>query len=125
MEFGAKPSSEQLIALAQKIKTFTEGTDPDSSDISEIRRHMGMANRVVFMGFAFLELNMKLIAPDHIDDRKKPKIKCFATTYERSDSDKEDINEKIKELYSDEINVEMANLSCSKFFKEFGRSLAF
>ena len=125
MEFGAEPRPEQLLGLAQKIKTFAEGTDPESSEISEIRRHMGMANRVVFMGFAFHKLSMQLIEPEHIDNPQKSTIECFATTYRISDSDKEVINEQIKKLYRDEINVNMANLSCGEFFIEFWRSLAF
>ncbi|MDQ1353012.1 MAG: hypothetical protein QG657_3318, partial [Acidobacteriota bacterium] len=53
MEFGKEPNPVQLSELSKNIKTFTEGTNPQSSEISEIRRHMSIANRVVFLGFAF------------------------------------------------------------------------
>lgn len=128
MEFGAEPEAIQLLKLAQKIKTFTEGTDPASSEILEIKRHMGSANRLVFMGFAFHKLNMQLISPDNPKNRGKSKsnmLKCFATTYEISDSDKEVIEEQIGALYSGRIKVRMANLLCGAFFTEFWRSLAF
>jgi hypothetical protein len=37
VEFGADPDPRQLLQFAQKIKTFAEGTDPDSSEIVSIR----------------------------------------------------------------------------------------
>lgn len=125
MEFGAEPNSQQLLELSQKIKTFTEGTDPGSSEILEIRKHMRIANRVVFLGFAFHKLNMLLIIPEQVDGTSKSKIKCFATTHGISHSDKEVIEEQLKELYRGEITVNMANLTCGDFFTEYWRSLSF
>ena len=125
MEFGAEPRPVQLLELSQKIKTFTEGTDPGSSEILEIRKHMNIANRVVFLGFAFHKLNMLLIAPQQVDGTSNSTIKCFATTNGISNSDKEVIEEQIKELYSGPIEVQMANLTCADFFTEYWRSLSF
>jgi hypothetical protein len=125
VRFGIVPSSEQLLGLSQKIKTFTEGTDPDSSEILEIRNHMGMANRVVFLGFAFHKLNMQLITPVTNDDKVKSDVKCFATTFKVSDNDKEIVERQIKDLYHGNVRVSMANKKCSDFFNEFWRSLSF
>jgi len=125
MEFGAEPSPAQLLELSQKIKTFTEGTDPEASEILEIRQHMRMANRVVFLGFAFHKLNMPLIAPDQVDGTSNSGIKCFATILGISGSDAEVIDEQIKKLYPTGIEVNMANLTCADFFSEYWRSLSF
>lgn len=125
MEFGAEPGSQKLLELSQKIKTFTEGTVPEASEILEIRKHMGIADRVVFLGFAFHKLNMQLIAPSHVDDANDSEVKCFATTYGISDNDKVVVDERIKALYRGEIKVSMTNLSCGEFFKEYWRSLLF
>ena len=130
LEFGAEPNAKQLLELSQKIKTFTEGTDPDSSEILEIRRHMLSAWRWVFLGFAFHKLNMELISPyEFFKDREPYSIKnCFGTTYGISDSDREVIEEQISKLcgrHGRSIKVRMANLPCNEFFKEFWRSLAF
>lgn len=125
MEFGAEPRSTQLLELSKKIKTFTEGTDPGSSEILEIRKHMRIADRVVFLGFAFHKLNMQLITPEQVDGTINSDIRCFATTLEISSSDKEVIEAQIKELYSGGIIVNMANLTCADFFKEYWRSLSF
>lgn len=123
--FGVDPNAEKLLELSQKIKTFTEGTDPESSEILEIRKHMGMANRVVFLGFAFHKLNMQLITPVINDDKVKSDVKCFATTFQVSDNDKEIVEEQIKDLYCGNVRVSMANKKCSDFFNEFWRNLSF
>lgn len=125
MKFGAEPTPNQLLELSKKIKTFAEGTDPGSSEILEIRKHMSVADRVTFMGFAFHKLNMQLIAPAHVDGSRKSWGKCFATAFGISDSDQEVIDGQIKELYRNKISVRMANLPCSDFFTEFWRSLSF
>jgi hypothetical protein len=124
MEFGVEPNANQLLELSKKIKTFTEGTDPKASKISEIRKHMGIANRVVFLGFAFHKLNMQLITPEFPLSPIK-EAKCFATTSGISDSDKEVIDEQINELYRGRIKVNMANMYCGDFFAEYWRSLSF
>lgn len=123
--FGVDPNAEKLLELSQKIKTFTESTDPESSEILKIREHMFKANKVVFLGFAFHKLNMQLITPVTSDDKVKSHVKCFATTYKISNNDKEIIEEQIKELYRSEIRVSLANLRCCEFFTEFWRSLSF
>lgn len=125
MEFGAEPRPERLLELSKKIKTFAEGTDPESSEILQIRKHMGIANRVVFLGFAFHKLNMQLIAPARVDDKDNLGVQCFATTYEISDSNKEVIHEEIRKLYRLESAISMANLSCGEFFTQYWRSLSF
>ena len=126
MGFGAEPRPNELLDLSRKIKTFTEGTDPTISKISEIRKHMSIANRLVFLGFAFHKLNMQLITPEPpMDDVTKARFKCFATTYDISDSDKEVINIQIRALYHAQVRVRMANLTCGDFFKENWRSLSF
>ena len=125
MEFGAQPRPAQLLELSQKIKTFTEGTDPGSSEILEIRKHMKIANRVVFLGFAFHKLNMLLIAPEQIEGTSNSEINCFATTLGISPNDKFIIEKQIRELYLGEITVNMANLTCAELFTEYWRSLSF
>lgn len=126
MHYGEVPNSQQLLELYKKIKTYTEGTDPASSEIKEIKERMHLANRLVFLGFAFHKLNMKLISPRWFSEETGfSTIECFATTYEISDSDKEVIGQQIRELYKQTVNVKMVNLACKEFFKEFWRSLNF
>lgn len=123
MEFGNEPNPVQLLELSKKIKTFTEGTDPQSSKISEIRRHMGLADRVVFLGFAFHPMNMQIITPENVDNTKL--LKAFATTLGISDSDKGIISAQIKKSLSSITSVNMINKTCFEFFGEYWRSLSF
>ncbi len=125
MEFGAELHSKQLLELSHKIKTFSEGTDPRSSEILQIRQHMGVADRVVFLGFAFHKLNMPLITPERVDGSGESSIRCFATTHGISSSDEEVVREQITDLYRRAIKVQMASLTCADFFVEYWRSLSF
>ena len=81
---------------------------------------MGEAERLVFLGFAFHDLNMELIKPG-----KRINATCYATTYDFSDSNKDAINKQIDSLCSSIVNTEMANLKCKPFFDEFEKNLAF
>lgn len=125
MEFGAAPSATKLLQLVQKIKTFTEGTDPKSSEISAIKQKMSLAHRLIFLGFAFHKLNMQLLEPENHKNIDTTQWKFYATTYGISESDKEVISEQISVLYKVKMNTKMANLTCKDFFTEFWRSLAF
>ena len=123
--FGQLPNANQLLALVQQIKTFTEGTDPDSSDIVEIRENMAKASHIAFIGFAFHKLNMSLIAPTA--GIKGPNIvRCFASAYEVSHSNIDEISQKLSLFYSaPEVGVKIKNLRCNEFVNEFWNSLTF
>lgn len=122
VKFGAEVNCSQLLCLSQQIKTFTEGTDPGSSEITAIRSHMIEANRIAFLGFAFHQLNMQLIAPAKTAQGWR---RCFATAFNISESDQTMIKNQIKNIYNTHINMEMVNSKCVGFFNEFWRSLAF
>jgi hypothetical protein len=61
--FGEEPDPDRMIELARGIKTFTEGTDENSSSICAIRHHTVTASRTVFLGFAFHRMNINLLYP--------------------------------------------------------------
>jgi hypothetical protein len=124
IEFGLEPNAEQLISLSQRIKTFTEGTDPDSSEIVEIRNHFLNASKVIFMGFAFHKLNMRLITPSDIQPRPAG-FQCFGSAFGISASDRETIRLQINELYAVDVDTNLAEVSCFGLFTEYWRSLAF
>ncbi|MDQ1350217.1 MAG: hypothetical protein QG657_518 [Acidobacteriota bacterium] len=84
---------------------------------------MSIANRVVFLGFAFHPMNMQIITPEHVDDAKL--VKIFATTYGISDSDEGVIKGQIKESLPNTSSVNMKKISCFEFFGEYWRSLSF
>jgi hypothetical protein len=123
--FGEYLRPENLLLQSSKINTFVEGTDPGSSKILEIRKHMGRANKLVFLGFAFHPLNMQLITPKKRKGVLKG-IKCFATTFNISDSNKKVIKDQICDMYPGPNQiVEMSDLKCYAFFSEYWRNLSF
>ncbi len=124
MEFGSKPSPEALLILANEIKTFSEEIGLTSNDYFEIQKRMSEVDRLVFMGFAFHDLNMELIAPDSHKD-KNYSLKCYATTFGLSESDKKVIRDQINGLYNCKVDTRMSDLVCGAFFTEYWRSLAF
>jgi hypothetical protein len=124
-EYGAEINPKDLLFIAEGIKTFTEGTNPESSDIIAIREKIENASRLVFMGFAFHKLNMGLLKPTSISRTDLSNIKCYATTVGISESDKEVISEQISGLYDTVISPKMANVTCYNLFGEFWRSLSF
>jgi len=125
MEFGAEPNSEQLLQLAHDIKTFTEGTDPESSEILAIRSHIASAKRLVFIGFAFHKLNMNLISAQDLAEADASTIKVYSTTLGISESDKDVVSDMINDLYGDRLSIRMANVTCRDLFSEYWRSLSF
>ncbi|MGB0219183.1 MAG: hypothetical protein ACPGJF_07620 [Sinimarinibacterium flocculans] len=61
ISFGQLPDHMRLLDLSQRIRTFTEGTDPNNSSIYNIRNRLADSDRIVFLGFAFHPINLKLL----------------------------------------------------------------
>ena len=125
--FGNDPSAQQLLVLAQQIKTFTEGTDPGSSEILAIRQSISKANVLVFMGFAFHKLNIELLTADRAYDSVPAKYKFYATARGISDSNRELIIREIHRMKGKTraLESELRNdLQCSQIIYEYWRSLS-
>jgi len=124
--FGAEINPYNLLNLAQQIKTFTEGTDPQSSEILAIRKNVTNAHRVVFLGFAYHKLNMELLKPDGPILESSNVRSCFGTAKGISNSDCEIIKFEINSNYKHSmIACEIRNeLDCHQLFKEYWRSLS-
>ena len=126
IDFGEELDHSGLLQTSDKIKTFTEGTDPKSSKIVKIRNAIARADRVIFLGFAFHRLNMQLITPEDASAKHAPKH--FVTAFNVSDSDTEIIKHHIRMLYSGGrgyVSFEIGKLSCYDFYSEYWRSLSF
>jgi len=124
--FGAKLQPKELLNSADKIKTFTEGTDPQSSEILAIRKNVINTDRVVFLGFAYHKLNMKLLMPDGPLLKSSNARFCFGTAKGISNKDCGIIKCEIKSDYKLSMNAcEIRNeLDCYHLFKEYWRSLS-
>ncbi len=124
IDFGSKLHPQTLLDLSKNIRTFTEGTDPNSSDIVSIREQIGAVNRLVFLGFAFHPLNMEILNPkEHFKEGSQ--IHCYGTAYKISASDLDDIEDSLKNLFRPNVSIGMYSNKCIELFDTFWRSLSF
>jgi len=123
IDYGVKPDPVTLVKLASQIKTFTEGTDPGSSDVVSIREAVKNAGKVIFLGFAYHDLNLEIIKPD---GNHKDEIKYYGTSYDMSESDKKIIVFELSKIAGTKAkNIILNNLTCSGIFKEYWRTFSF
>ncbi len=140
IEFGAKVNHEQLLELSRRIKTFTESMDKNSQYIETLRGRMRHAEKLVFLGFGFHELNMQLLSQprgqsiETLSDFNFPY--CYASCCGIKESGQRIIKDRIMELYdpdrvvdfNDEEKAEKINMreaTCQEFFSHYLLSLGF
>lgn len=125
-EFGASPSAKQLVAYAGQIRTFSEGTDPDTSDVSAIRESLSMAKRIAFLGFAFHRLNLELLLPTELPSTKARGRNVYATGVGISNADAFVIERDLMRLGAiNKYGVHIrTDLTCGQLFREYWRSLS-
>lgn len=123
--FGDTPSPHQLLDLAAQLKTFTEGTDPASSEIQSLRNSLKDSNVVLFLGFAYHRMNLELLKAD-VPHPDPSRVRYFGTAKGMSNSDCDLIRIDLTALASvNHAAVTLRNdLTCGKFFREYWRSLS-
>ncbi|NKC16001.1 MAG: hypothetical protein GKR94_28520 [Gammaproteobacteria bacterium] len=123
--YGGEPSPEQLFRLALGIRTFTEGTDPKTSDIRSIRQRYASAEKVLFLGFGFHRLNLEVFCGDNNPHIGGGPVRYYATATGISNSDCDAIKRELGQLC--EIRAEYFeirnDLYCHQIFSEYWRSL--
>ena len=127
MVFGGEPETRDLGELAKQIKTFTEGTDPDASEVYAIRNHVRSADTLIFLGFAYHLQNLQLLECSASDESNRIFAdSCFGTTYGISDYDLKIITSQVVELCGASLfpNTGM-NLTCTELFRTYSRALSF
>lgn len=122
IEYGGNPSSSKLLDVALGIKTFTEGTDDDSSDIIAIRRSVELASRIVFLGFAYHPLNMQLLLGLGVTSGNPRKV--YGTAFGMSASDTASVEEMLRSsLFAS--SAATSPRTCFDLFHEYSRTLGF
>lgn len=126
VSYGGELYGQQLINISEGLKTFTEGIDPDHSDIMEIRSELEGAEKIAFLGFAFHPLNLRLLFPGLSDGQKIKKRSAYATGYGISNADIQTIRNELHQLGAvfNEQFYFRNDLTCSMLFREFWRSLS-
>lgn len=125
IQFGEDPHAGQLLDLASQIKTFTEGTDPQSSEINNLHKAIATADKIVFLGFAFIKQNMKLMKPNREMFNTKNDTAFFGTVYDVSDNDRGLILDELRHFKEGHSNkVYFSDKKCALLFHDYGRSLS-
>lgn len=122
MGFGSEPCPEHLLSISAQIRTFTEGTDPDTSNIDQIRECVSDCSRLIFLGFAFHRMNMSLVSS--VQNLRAP-VASYGTALGLSKPDCAIVEREIRGLVGMEIeSVQLRNdLTCSQLLDEYRRSL--
>lgn len=125
--FGDQPNGKQVASLIEGLRTFTEGVNPEEGNINKIRRAFNSANRIIFLGFAYLDLNMQLLCPSSKAGSNSHLKHCYGTSFGISDANTESIKLHLKKIITNrENNIKIRNdLTCTKLFNEYSRLLSF
>ncbi len=125
-EFGGEPTAQGLFAIANELRTFTEGMDESSGDVSAIRSAIANAEKVAFLGFAFHPLNLDLLL-SQIDARvDNTNRRVLATAHGLSVSDIEDIRRDLERrglAHRSAISIHK-DVTCAGLFTEHSRGLS-
>lgn len=109
---------------ARQIKTFTEGADPDSSKICEIREEVATSDNLLFLGFAFHKLNMQLVSPSTTGIDETSQKRAFATAFGISKSDCSAIVAEICSMRGSPKTEIRNDLTCAAIFSEYTRGIS-
>lgn len=125
VEFGVTLHPRQLLEATTRIRTFTEGTDPSESHITQIRQRLLEAQTIICLGFAYHRLNLDLMYEENSMHSDLGATNYFGTAYGISDSNCEQISREIRSLggvLADNIHLRN-DLTCARLFEEYWRSL--
>ena len=120
---GGLRNVRQLLDLAAQIRTFTERIEENDDLLGAIRAQVQDAETIVFLGFAFHELNMKLLSP------KTPATTSRVFTTAAGISN-EDVKIVISDIFNmlekpPVFNIHVNNsLTCAALFDEWWRTLS-
>jgi hypothetical protein len=126
-EFGAEDGYDLRVKW-KNIKTFSEEIDAKDEQLLKIRNAILEADRLVFLGFAFHQPNMKLLDPSV---RIKAKH-IYATAFGMSINDRQLIERELQNDWGahDRIpdvhgrpNVTIVDQTCENFMADYQRTL--
>lgn len=123
--FGGKLHSLALSQVAETLRTFTEGTSEKESHIDMIRESVFEAETLVFLGFAFHELNLQLLFGTPPGGPVRHSKQVFGTAMGLSESNKKVIATELAILGRfDSTQITLRReLSAAQLLHEYSRSL--
>jgi len=118
---GGTKISEDIFKLHEQIKTFSENTFSQESDISEMIASLKQAKIICFLGFSFGEMNMRLLDIG----ANVGKADFYATTHGMSDSDTAIMERRLgkQTVTNRHGKLNIYPLKCEPFFKEVSNAM--
>jgi hypothetical protein len=122
--YGAEISSGELIRVASGLRTFTEGTDSAASQINLIRSSVLNAERLVFLGFAYHELNLEVLFGKSNDLPTRYSKEVYGSAYGLSESNKRAIAGELANLgrYDAQQITLRRELTAAQVLPEYSRN---
>ena len=121
--FGEDQSSTILLRAASNIKTFSESFDPGEEEGRAIKQAISNTRRLVFLGFGFIPLNMKLLtSPEHEALAYDKHI--YGTAYGISQYDVRMIKDELMNSCASSSEPSLSDCSAVKLFSEYTRGIA-
>jgi hypothetical protein len=127
VSFGESCDPRKLFGLAGEIRTFTEGTDLQSSHVAGLRQSLEDADQVVFLGFHFHKLNLDLLRPRTAATPKSSQTyKVFATAKNFKGEDRDAIRNDISKRFAGHVrSFFIDDCTCAELFDRNKVTLAF
>jgi hypothetical protein len=124
--FGGSPDRhDDYYWLSDNIRTYTERMSNDN-EVQIIHDALSNAKKIVFLGFAFHEQNMRLLKPKHQLKEKE----VYATAKDMSDADGDVVLREITSFFDDRTQMDMhkkihlrKDATCGRLFDVYSRSL--
>lgn len=125
MLFGGEIYSSPLVQVAETLRTFTEGTSETDSQLVQIREAVFEAETLVFLGFAFHELNLELLFGSPTTAPVRHSKQVFGTAMGLSESNKDAITAElaIRGRFDRTRITLRRDLSAAQLLPEYSRSL--
>lgn len=129
--FGQAPNTSELIAVSQRIRTFTESVErhDKNTTVLRIRSAMAKADRLVFLGFAYDDLNMELLTPSPEKSTGRSAMTphrtyVHGTAHGISEEDKKEVMRAVSRCFRTEnVNLLGDDKTCKDLFGQLSRAL--
>ncbi|RBP51724.1 hypothetical protein [Arenicella xantha] len=125
VEFGGQPGSEdKYIELSENILTFTEAEKLVEGTVNSIQSQVQQCERLVFLGFGFIPLNLDLIAPFNQQYTRRGSFKCIATVKGISEPNRDQyVKVLANRLNTVEGNILTESCSCAELISGYSSYL--
>jgi len=121
-----------LIELYKNIRTFTEDSEETKKERIVIKQLIDRTNRIIFLGFAYHQMNLDLIFKNKEYESTVPDpaplsrlVECYGTGFSISENDRKYIQSLLMRMDSRIGNSDISDCKCAKFFNEFDRRISF